>query len=110
MNPNWGHPMSAMRIDSYDYAIQNVTINVTGNAVDNSPWSAFQIVSGGGHGYAVNGVNFNGDTVNGTGTVIFQVEAQGSAWVSNVTATNIGVAGVYNNPYPSGRPACPSAT
>jgi putative salt-induced outer membrane protein YdiY len=102
MNPNWGHPMGALRIDSYDFAVSNVTINVNGNAIDDSPWSAIEIVSGGGHGYAVNGVNFNNDTVNGTGTVIFQVETQGSASVSNVTASNIGDAGVYNLAYPAG--------
>jgi hypothetical protein len=102
MNPNWNHPMSAMRFDSYDYAIQNVTINVTGNEIDDSPWSAFEIVSGGGTGKPVTGVNFSNDTVNGTGTVIFQVETQGSASVSNVTASNLGDPGVYNYAYPVG--------
>ena len=102
MNPNWGHPMGAMRIDSYDYAISGVTINITGNTIDDSPWSAFEIVSGGGTGLAVNGVNFSNDTVNGTGTVIFQVETQGSASVSGVTASNLGDAGVYNSAYPAG--------
>jgi len=102
MNPNWGHPMGALRVDAYDYAIQNVTINITGNAIDNSPWSAVEIVSGGGTGLAVTGVNFTGDTINGTGTVVFQVETQGSASFSNITAANIGVAGVYNSAYPPG--------
>jgi hypothetical protein len=50
----------------------------------------------------VNGVNFSNDTVNGTGTVIFQVETQGSASVSGVTASNLGDAGVYNSAYPAG--------
>jgi hypothetical protein len=102
MNPNWGHPMGALRVDSYDYAIQNVTMNITGNAIDNSPWSAVEIVSGGGTGKPVTGVTFDGDTVNGTGTVIFQVETQGSASFSNITASSIGVAGVYNYAYPVG--------
>jgi hypothetical protein len=102
MNPNWGHPMGALRIDSYDYAISGVTINVNNNAIDDSPWSAVEIVSGGGTGLAVNGVNFSGDTVNGTGTVIFQVETQGSASFSGVAASNIGDAGVYNYAYPVG--------
>ena len=48
----------------------------------------------------MNGVNFSNDTVNGTGTVIFQVETQGSASVSGVTASNLGDAGVYNYAYP----------
>jgi F5/8 type C domain/Pectate lyase superfamily protein len=101
-NPNWGHPMGAMRFDSYNSAFSGVTVNVSGNNIDDSPYCAYEIVSGGGDGYAVSGVNINGDTVDGTGTVIFQAEAQGSVSVSNVTASNIGVAGVYNNPYPSG--------
>jgi hypothetical protein len=102
MNPNWGHPMGALQVDSYDYAIQNVTMNITGNEIDNSPWSAVEIVSGGGTGLAVTGVNFAGDTINGTGTVAFQVETQGSASFSNITAANIGVAGVYNSVFPAG--------
>jgi hypothetical protein len=101
-NPNWGHPMCAIRFDSYDSAFSGVTVNDSGNTIDDSPYCAYEIVSGGGHGYAVTGVNINGDTVNGTGTVIFQAETQGSVSVSNVTASGIGVAGVYNNPYPSG--------
>jgi len=102
MNPNWGHPMGALQVDSYDYAIQNVAMNITGNAIDNSPWSAVEIVSGGGTGLAVTGVNFDGDTINGTGTVAFQVETQGAASFSNITAANIGVAGAYNSAFPSG--------
>ncbi|HEX3782514.1 MAG TPA: discoidin domain-containing protein [Pseudonocardiaceae bacterium] len=102
MNPNWNHPMGAVRIDSYDFAISGVTINITDNAVDDSPWSAYEIVSGGGTGLAVNGVNFSNDTVDGTGTVVFQVETQGSASFSGITASNIGDAGVYNYAYPVG--------
>jgi hypothetical protein len=101
-NPNWDHPMCAIRFDSYDSAFSGVTVNDSGNHIDGSPWCAYEIVSGGGHGYAVSGVNINGDTVNGTGTVIFQAETQGSVSVSNVTASHIDVKGVYNNPYPSG--------
>jgi hypothetical protein len=101
-NPNWSHPMCAIRFDSYNSAFSGVTVNDSGNTIDDSPWCAYEIVSGGGSGYAVSGVNINGDTVNGTGTVIFQAETQGSISVSNVIASNIGVAGVYNNPYPSG--------
>jgi len=101
-NPNWDHPMCAIRFDSYNSAFSGVTVNDSGNTITDSPYCAYEIVSGGGDGYAVSGVNINGDTVNGTGTVIFQAETQGSVSVSNVTASNIGVAGVYNNPYPSG--------
>jgi len=101
-NPNWDHPMGAVQIDAYDYAISGATINLSGNSIQNSPYCAYEIVSGSGDGYAVNGVNINGDTVTGTGTVVFQAETQGSISVSNLKASNVGVAGIYNNPYPSG--------
>jgi hypothetical protein len=43
MNPNWGHPMSAVQIDAYDYAITGVTINVDDNAILDSPYSVFEL-------------------------------------------------------------------
>jgi hypothetical protein len=101
MNPNWGHAMGAMRFDAYDYAFSGVTVNVTGNTVEDSPYEAFEIVGGGGQGYAVTGLNFSNDTVDWTGTTVFQAETTGSASVSGVTATNVGVAGTYNYGYPN---------
>jgi hypothetical protein len=101
MNPNWGHAMGAMRFDAYDYAFSGVTVNVTGNTVEDSPYEAFEIVSGSGNGYAVTGLNFSNDTVTWTGTTVFQAETTGSASVSGVTATSVGVAGTYNYGYPN---------
>src|ERR1700761_759788 len=101
MNPNWGHAMGAMRFDAYDYAFSGVTVNVTGNTIEDSPYEAFEIVGGGGEGYAVTGLNFSNDTVDWTGTTVFQAETTGSASVSGVTATNVGVAGTYNYGYPN---------
>jgi hypothetical protein len=49
----------------------------------------------------VNGVTINGTTINGTGTVVFQAETPGSAAVSNVVASDVGVAGVYDYGYPN---------
>jgi hypothetical protein len=57
MNPNWGHPMSAVQIDAYDYAITGVTINVDDNAILDSPYSVFELVSGDGTGLPINGLN-----------------------------------------------------
>jgi len=99
-NPNWQHPMGAIRIDSYDYAISGVTINVTGNTVADSPFSAFEIVSGGGHGLPVSGLNLSGNTVNWTGTVVFQAETTGSASVDGLAASQVGVPGAYNLGFP----------
>ncbi|MEU0410765.1 discoidin domain-containing protein [Streptomyces griseorubiginosus] len=100
MNPNWNHPMGALRVDSYDSAI-NATVNITNTTITNSPYSAFEFVSGGGQGYPVRNVTVDGATVRDTGTVVVQAEAQGAATLRNVTATSVGAAGVYNCPYPA---------
>ncbi|GGX91568.1 galactose-binding domain-containing protein [Streptomyces anandii] len=101
MNPNWNHPMGALRVDSYDSAV-NATVDITNTTITDSPYSAFEFVSGGGHGYPVKGVTVDGATVKNTGTVVVQAEAQGAATFRDVTATTVGAAGVYNCPYPSG--------
>ncbi|AYN38452.1 mycodextranase [Streptomyces dangxiongensis] len=100
MNPNWNHPMGALRVDSYDSAI-NATVNITDTTITDSPYSAFEFVSGGGQGYPVRNVNVTGATVRNTGTVVVQAEAQGAATFRNVTATQVGAAGVYNCAYPA---------
>ncbi|MFJ9373173.1 discoidin domain-containing protein [Streptomyces sp. NPDC101455] len=101
INPNWGHPMGALRVDSYDSAV-NATVNITNTSITNSPYSAFEFVSGGGHGYSTGNVTVSGASVQNTGTVVVQAEAQGAAKFSNVQATGVGAAGIYNCPYPSG--------
>ncbi|MGV9357671.1 discoidin domain-containing protein [Streptomyces misionensis] len=100
LNPNWNHPMGALRVDSYDSAI-NATVNITNTTISDSPYSAFEFVSGGGQGYPVRNVNVTGATVRNTGTVVVQAEAQGAATFKNVAATGVGAAGVYNCPYPA---------
>ncbi|MFF1720282.1 discoidin domain-containing protein [Streptomyces sviceus] len=100
MNPNWNHPMGALRVDSYDSAV-NATVNITNTTITDSPYSAFEFVSGGGQGYPVRNVTVDGATVRNTGTVVVQAEAQGAATFRNVTATSVGAAGVYNCPYPA---------
>ncbi|MFF5533244.1 discoidin domain-containing protein [Streptomyces cinerochromogenes] len=100
MNPNWNHPMGALRVDSYDSAI-DATVDITNTTITDSPYSAFEFVSGGGHGYPVRNVNVTGATVRNTGTVVVQAEAQGAAAFRNVTATQVGAAGVYNCPFPA---------
>ncbi|MEU3978988.1 discoidin domain-containing protein [Streptomyces sp. NPDC026672] len=100
MNPNWNHPMGALRVDSYDSAV-NATVNITNTTITDSPYSAFEFVSGGGQGHPVRGVNVTGATVRNTGTVVVQAEAQGAATFRNVTASGVGAAGVYNCPFPA---------
>ncbi|GGV82264.1 mycodextranase [Streptomyces griseoloalbus] len=101
MNPNWNHPMGALRVDSYDSAIE-AQVRITGTTITDSPYSAFEFVSGGGRGYAAKNVTVDGATVNRVGTVVVQAETQGAATFRGVTATGVGSAGVYNCPYPSG--------
>ncbi|GHH95123.1 mycodextranase [Streptomyces capillispiralis] len=101
MNPNWNHPMGALRVDSYDSAIE-AQVRITDTTITDSPYSAFEFVSGSGRGYAAKNVTVDGATVNGAGTVVVQAETQGAATFRDVTATDVGAAGVYNCPYPSG--------
>jgi hypothetical protein len=101
MNPNWNHPMGALRVDSYDSAIE-AQVRITNTTVTDSPYSAFEFVSGSGRGFAAKNTVVDGATVNRVGTVVVQAEAPGAATFRNVTATGVGAAGVYNCPFPAG--------
>ncbi len=101
MNPNWNHPMAALRVDPYDSPIE-AQVRITDTTVTDSPYSAFEFVSGSGRGYAARNITVDGATVNRVGTVVVQAETQGAATFRDVTATDVGSAGVYNCPYPSG--------
>ncbi|MFE9939753.1 discoidin domain-containing protein [Streptomyces hirsutus] len=101
MNPNWNHPMGALRVDSYDSAIE-AQVRITDTTITDSPYSAFEFVSGSGRGYTARNITVDGATVTRTGTVVVQAETQGAATFRGVTATGVGSAGVYNCPYPSG--------
>ncbi|MFD0022499.1 glycosyl hydrolase family 28-related protein [Streptomyces sp. NPDC058382] len=101
VNPNWGHPMGALRVDAYDSAIE-ADVNITDTTIKDSPYSAYEFVSGGGTGTAVKNVTVDGSAVDGVGTVVVQAETPGAVTVSNVTATGVGAAGVYNCPFPEG--------
>lgn len=101
INPNWGHPMGALRVDAYDSAIE-ANVNITDTTIKDSPYSAYEFVSGGGTGKDVKNVTVDGSAVDGVGTVVVQAETPGAVTMSNVTATDPGAAGVYNCPYPEG--------
>jgi len=100
-NPNWDHPMGAVQFDSYDSAFSGVTVNYSGGAILDSPYEAFEFVSGSGNGYSASGINISDVNVANVGTVVMQAETTGSASVSGVTASGVGVPGAYNNAYPS---------
>ncbi|MFE2040687.1 discoidin domain-containing protein [Streptomyces sp. NPDC059477] len=101
MNPNWNHPMGAIRVDAYDSATE-AQIKITNTTITDSPYSAFEFVSGGGRGLAAKNITVDGATVRNTGTVVVQAETAGAATFRNVTASGVGAAGIYNCPYPSG--------
>ncbi|GAA3091365.1 discoidin domain-containing protein [Streptomyces rectiviolaceus] len=101
MNPNWQHPMGALRVDAYDSAIE-ATVNITDTTITDSPWSAYEFVSGGGTGKAVKNVSIDRTTIDKVGTVVVQAETPGAVKMSNVKATGVGSAGIYNCPYPAG--------
>ncbi|MGW6026340.1 discoidin domain-containing protein [Streptomyces sp. NPDC055099] len=101
MNPNWQHPMGALRVDAYDSAIE-ATVNITDTTITDSPWSAYEFVSGSGTGKAVKNVSVDRSTIDKVGTVVVQAETPGAVKMSNVKATGVGAAGVYNCPYPTG--------
>jgi hypothetical protein len=100
-NPNWDHPMGAVQFDAYDSAFTNVTVNYSGGAILDSPYEAFEWVSGSGNGYSVSGVNVSNVSVKNLGTVVNQAETTGSASFTGVTASGVGVPGAYNYSYPS---------
>lgn len=101
MNPNWQHPMGALRVDAYDSAIE-ATVNITDTTITDSPWSAYEFVSGSGTGKAVKNVSIDRTTIDKVGTVVVQAETPGAVRMANVKATGVGAAGVYNCPYPAG--------
>jgi F5/8 type C domain/Pectate lyase superfamily protein/Abnormal spindle-like microcephaly-assoc'd, ASPM-SPD-2-Hydin len=101
-NPNWDHPMGAVQFDPYDYSFSGVTINYSGGAILDSPYEAFELVSGDGQGNTISGLNISNVQVGNTGTTVFQAETSGTVSVSGVTASGIGVAGTYNDEYDSG--------
>ncbi|WP_263166535.1 glycosyl hydrolase family 28-related protein [Streptomyces sp. SCSIO ZS0520] len=101
MNPNWQHPMGALRVDSYDSAIE-ATVNITGTTATDSPYGVFEFVSGGGTGKEVRNVTVDGAVIERAGTVAVQAETPGEVKFSKVTASGLGAAGIWNCPFPEG--------
>ena len=104
MNPNWGHPMSAVQIDAYDYALTGVQVNLTYLNVFDTPYSVFELVSGDGTGLGISGLTIDHANIQNVGTVVFQGETQGSAYVANVHASGVGVTGTVQDQYPPATP------
>lgn len=101
MNPNWQHPMGALRVDAYDSAIE-ADVRISDTTATDSPYGVFEFVSGGGTGKEVKNVTVDSATIEKAGTVAVQAETSGSAKFSDVQASGLGATGVYNCPYPEG--------
>ncbi|GAB2671684.1 hypothetical protein GCM10027271_35300 [Saccharopolyspora gloriosae] len=97
MNPNWQHPMGALRVDAFDSPI-DADVRITATTAVDSPYGVFEFVSGGGQGHEVRGVTVDGAQLRGVGTVVVQAETAGSAELRDVVAESVGAAGVYNCP------------
>ncbi|MFC1408315.1 discoidin domain-containing protein [Streptacidiphilus sp. N1-12] len=92
-DPGWDYGVGAMWFFALDSAMTG-TVNVTGNEIDDSPYEAFQFEGTLEGGKPISGINISNDTVNNVGTYVFQDQTSGSASVSGVTATGVGVGGV----------------
>jgi hypothetical protein len=104
MNPNWQHPMGAVRIDANDLPVGNgVRIDLRNNTFVESPYSVFQFVSGNGKGLPITNVTIDGATIDGVGTVVLQAETSGSATISNIRAERVAYPGAYNCVHPGTR-------
>jgi hypothetical protein len=105
MNPNWNHPMSAVRIDANDLPVggNGVRITLRNNTFLENPHSVFQFVSANGKGLPITDVTVDGATIDGVGTIVLQAETTGSATFRNVKAAGVRHAGAYNCAYPGNR-------
>jgi Pectate lyase superfamily protein len=91
VDPNWGYGVGAI----WFYAqTQNITakIAVSNDEIDDSTQEAIQFIGN----EAIMNVAFDHVTIHGAATFAFQVQSDVTASFSHVTATHLGVAGIYN--------------
>ncbi|MFC5058175.1 discoidin domain-containing protein [Saccharothrix xinjiangensis] len=90
LDSNWQFGVGALWFDARDGAM-NGRIDVTDTDLVDSNYEAIQFISG-----TITNVHFNGVRINGAGTFGLQLQSPGSASFTNVVATGLGRAGVYN--------------
>jgi hypothetical protein len=90
LDPNWQFGVGAMWFYALDSAMTG-TINVTNDEIDDSSYEAIHFI-----GSTVSNITFDHVNINGAGTFAVQEQASGSATFNYVTATNLGVGGIYN--------------
>ncbi|HYZ55109.1 MAG TPA: choice-of-anchor D domain-containing protein, partial [Streptosporangiaceae bacterium] len=96
--PNWHFGVGAIWFYASDEAMTG-TINVDNNTILDSPYDAFGFVGdyipgGNPPAKAITNVFINGATVRNVGTFVVQLQSAGSATMSNVTATGVGMDGM----------------
>jgi hypothetical protein len=89
LDPNWQFGVGAVWFYALDSGM-NATINVTDTVIQDSSYEAIHFI-----GSTVTGVNFNNVTIDGTGTFAIQLQSNGSATFTNVTARRLGNKSVY---------------
>jgi hypothetical protein len=98
LDPNWKFGVGAIWFYASDGENMTGTINVDHNTVLDSPYDAFGFVgdyipNATPPAYAITNVHINDSIVRNVGTFVFQLQSAGSATVSNVTATGVGLDG-----------------
>jgi hypothetical protein len=89
LDPNWQFGVGALWFDALNGAMTG-TINVTDTDLLDSSYEGIQWVEGS----SVTNVNFTNVRIDGAGTFALQLQTNGSATFTNVTAAHIG----YSNP------------
>ncbi len=88
-NKDNGWPVGAIWFYAADSAMA-ATINVTNNQINDSSYAAIQFV-----GSSVSNVTLNTNSILGAGTYGVQIQSAGSASFTAVTASLLGVPGIY---------------
>jgi Pectate lyase superfamily protein/F5/8 type C domain len=97
LDPNWKFGVGAIWFYASDEDMTG-TVNVDDNTILDSPYDAFGFVgdyipNATPPAKAITNVSINGATVRNVGTFVFQLQSAGSASVSNVVATGVGLDG-----------------
>ncbi|GAB3489801.1 discoidin domain-containing protein [Amycolatopsis cihanbeyliensis] len=103
LDPNWQFGVGALWFDGRDSAFSGVDIRVRDNRLIDSPYEAIQFIDGSGQGKPMGNVTVEGGSIEGAGTFAVQAQTGGTVSISDLSATGLGVTGLYNCPYPSDR-------
>jgi hypothetical protein len=90
LDPNWQFGVGALWFDGRDGPM-TATIDVSDTQLLDSSYEAIHFIGNG-----VSGVSFTDVTIDGAGTFAVQLQTTGSATFTNVVATGVGHAGIYN--------------